>query len=95
MAKQAKALGAKLRIQQGEQDEEEEEGGEGGAGDMSKLWGARKGAYYGADLADLEVGGVWGDLEWVVRESPVPPSLPQQHQQPRALIHFYSFSFHS
>ena len=59
MAKQAKALGAKLRIQQGEEDEEDEEGGEGGAaGDKSKLWGASKRAYYGADLADLEVGGV-------------------------------------
>lgn len=56
VAKQAKALGAKLRIQQGEEEEGGEEGGEEGA-KRERLWGASKRSYYGADLADLEVSG--------------------------------------
>lgn len=55
MAKQAKALEAKLRIQRGEEEEGEEEDEEGGR-KRDRLWGASKRAYYGADLADLEVG---------------------------------------
>jgi hypothetical protein len=57
VAKQAKVLGAKLRIQQGEEEEGggEEEDAEGAAR-KARLWGASKRAYYGADLADLEVG---------------------------------------
>lgn len=55
MAKQAKALGAKLRIQQGEEEAQEEDE-EGGERDEQRGWGASKRAYYGADLADLEVG---------------------------------------
>lgn len=54
MAKQAKALEAKLRIQRGE-EEEGEEGEEEGGRKRDRLWGASKRAYYGADLADLEV----------------------------------------
>ncbi|PSC73947.1 Something about silencing 10 [Micractinium conductrix] len=53
MAKQAKALGAKLRIQQGEEEAQEEDE-EGGERDEQRGWGASKRAYYGADLADLE-----------------------------------------
>jgi hypothetical protein len=57
VAKQAKVLGAKLRIQQGEEEEGagEEEDAEGAAR-KARLWGASKRSYYGADLADLEVG---------------------------------------
>ena len=54
MAKQAKALEAKLRIAAGEEEEGGEEGEEGGDA-RERLWGASKRAYYGADLADLEV----------------------------------------
>ena len=56
VAKQAKVLGAKLRIQQGEEEEGagEEDDAEGAAR-KARLWGASKRAYYGADLADLEV----------------------------------------
>ncbi|PRW45524.1 Something about silencing 10 [Chlorella sorokiniana] len=54
LAKQAKALEAKLRIQRGEEEEEgEEDEGEGGR-KRDRQWGASKRAYYGADLADLE-----------------------------------------
>jgi hypothetical protein len=53
VARQAKQLGRKLKLQQ----KEDEEGGsedEPGAGD--KLWGASKKAYY-ADGDEYEVGG--------------------------------------
>ena len=54
VAKQAKKLEARLRIQQGEgeEGEEEDEAGEEGGG---AAWGRSKRAYYGADLRDLEV----------------------------------------
>ena len=61
VAKQAKALGAKLRIARGEaeegeegEEEEEEEGAEG-AGRRGAAWGSGKRAYYDADNVDLEV----------------------------------------
>ncbi len=55
VAKQAKALEAKLRIQAGEEEEAGEEEGDEAEG-RRRGWGAGKRAYYGADLADLEVG---------------------------------------
>lgn len=65
VAKQAKKLGQKLKLQQGEDDEEDEEDEEEPAGrgrrkgkgedeEDAALWGANKKAYYGADE---EVGG--------------------------------------
>lgn len=52
VAKQAKALEAKLRIERGEEEEEGGSGEDDEAGDG--LWGANKRAYYGADTGDLE-----------------------------------------
>ena len=40
---------------EGEEEEEGEEGEEEGGRKRDRLWGASKRAYYGADLADLEV----------------------------------------
>lgn len=58
MSKTAKALGAKLRIAQGEGEEEGEEEGEGEEAlrRREKVWGKSKRAYYDADNIDLEVG---------------------------------------
>jgi U3 small nucleolar RNA-associated protein 3 len=61
VARQAKALEAKLRIAQGEEgdfgeDDEDEEEDAGGDKDSARErgWGASKRAYYDADIADLE-----------------------------------------
>lgn len=59
MTKQAKALGAKLRIAKGEGSEEEESGDEAARKQRERLWGKSKRSYYDADNIDLEVGG-WG-----------------------------------
>eukprot|EP00195_Chlamydomonas_chlamydogama_P017306 CAMPEP_0202908152 /NCGR_PEP_ID=MMETSP1392-20130828/45073_1 /ASSEMBLY_ACC=CAM_ASM_000868 /TAXON_ID=225041 /ORGANISM="Chlamydomonas chlamydogama, Strain SAG 11-48b" /LENGTH=182 /DNA_ID=CAMNT_0049597341 /DNA_START=19 /DNA_END=564 /DNA_ORIENTATION=+ len=52
LAKQAKALGQKLKMQRKEEDEEDDED-EGGPGGKDKLWGASKRKYYDADTAEL------------------------------------------
>ncbi len=49
-------LEARLRIQQGEEEEGGEEEDQEAGGRKGRLWGASKRSYYGADLADLEVG---------------------------------------
>jgi hypothetical protein len=53
-------LEARLRIQQGEEEEGGEEEEEEAGGRKGRLWGASKRSYYGADLADLEVGYNFG-----------------------------------
>eukprot|EP00887_Chlorella_sp_A99_P005929 scaffold29.g5929.t1 len=58
IAKQAKALEAKLRIargegEEGEEEEDDDEGDDEGAG-AGRGWGAGKRTYYGADTGDLE-----------------------------------------
>ncbi|GAB4821287.1 hypothetical protein N2152v2_008333 [Parachlorella kessleri] len=53
LTKTAKALGAKLRIAQGE-GEDDDEGDEEEARLREKLWGKKKRAYYDADNIDLE-----------------------------------------
>lgn len=55
VAKQAKLLEQKLRLQQGEDDEEEggSDDGDGAAGASDALWGPNKRAYYHADTAEV------------------------------------------
>lgn len=58
VARQAKALGAKLRIAAGEgeigEEEEEEEGDDEDGAARGARWGASKRAYYDADVVDME-----------------------------------------
>lgn len=58
MAKQARFLEQKLKLQRGE-DESEEEDEEEGPGLKDKLWGANKRAYYQTEEGG-EVGGHLG-----------------------------------
>jgi U3 small nucleolar RNA-associated protein 3 len=53
VARQAKALGHKLKSQQKAESEEDDE--EGDDKQQDKLWGANKRAYYDADVVDPEV----------------------------------------
>ena len=63
MARQAKALGQKLKLQNKEFEEDEEEGAAGASGRRTKedgsdkLWGANKRAYYDGDDAEVGVRG--------------------------------------
>lgn len=59
MAKQARLLEQRLKLQQGE-DEEEGGEGEGEEPHAAALWGANKRAYYGADGEEV---GDWV-TEW-------------------------------
>lgn len=53
VAKTAKMLGARLKLQRKEdEDDEDEHDNE----DRDQRWGANKRQYYGADTVDLEVG---------------------------------------
>ncbi|KXZ45808.1 hypothetical protein GPECTOR_50g602 [Gonium pectorale] len=53
LAKHAKALGQKLKLQRREDDDEDDEEQEGKGADVTdRLWGANKRAYYDADTAE-------------------------------------------
>ena len=53
VARQAKYLEEKLKIQQGENDEEDEEGKQQQQEPPGSLWGTSKRAYYDADVSGL------------------------------------------
>ena len=56
VAKQAKALGQKLKLQRGEDDDMEDNDRGRGEDVDERLWGANKRAYYATDTAEVRLG---------------------------------------